>query len=305
MAASPDDVLSLVYFARVVELKSFTAAAQKLGVSKSVVSARLSSLEERLGSRLLQRTTRKLSLTADGLALYERAARIANEADAATERAAALSSTPRGALRVNAPVHLAQLYLAQPIAAFLARYPEVRVELLVSDRFVDLVEESVDVALRVSARLRDSSLVGRKLAEARTVVCAAPAYLKARGTPATPADLLDHDCLRYSLIKAADEWRFRQGGKSLSVPVASRFEAASGSVLREAALAGMGIAVLPSFAVADDLASGRLQQVLAEFSFVRIAIHALYSSARVLPANVRAFVEVLAAHFKDVPWGAR
>jgi DNA-binding transcriptional LysR family regulator len=133
-------------------------------------------------------------------------------------------------------------------------------------------------------------------------VCAAPAYLARKGTPAVPADLIHHDCVRYSLLKPADEWRFRADGKSFAVPVEARFEAASGSVLREAALAGIGVAVLPSFMVAHDLAAGRLQQVLAPFTFVRLSIHAVYPSAGVLPTNVRAFVDVLAESLRKPPW---
>lgn len=294
MTASPDDVLSLVVFARVVEARSFTAAAQRLGVSKSVASARVSQLEQRLGLRLLQRTTRRLSLTTEGMALYEHAARVAAAADQAAAMAAGSAPEPRGVLRVSAPVAFAQLHLSAPIGAFLERYPRVRVELTLADRLVDLVAEGIDVAIRISARLRDSSLVGRKLLDDHTVVCASPAYLARKGTPAVPADLLHHDCMRYSLLAPEDEWRFRAEGRSFAVPVAARFSAASGVVLREAALAGIGLAVLPSFLVADDLAAGRLQQVLAPHTFVRLAIHALYPSAGVVPANVRAFVDLLA-----------
>jgi DNA-binding transcriptional LysR family regulator len=302
VAASADDLLALLAFARVVEAKSFTAAAAKLGVSKSVVSGRVAGLEERLGTRLLQRTTRRLSLTADGLALYEHAARMAVAADAAAAFGIGTSPEPRGVLRVNAPISFAEAYLAAPIATYLERHAQVRVELLLSDRFVDLVEEGVDVAIRISARLRDSPLVGRKLAEDYTLVVASPAYLARRGTPATPADLIHHDCLRYSLLAASDEWRFRAGGKSFGVPVEARFEAANGGVLREAALAGMGLAVLPSFVVARHLANGTLVQVLREFSFIRIAIHAVYAPAGVVPSSVRAFVDLLAAHFRVPPW---
>lgn len=302
MAASPDDVLALVYFARVVEAQSFTRAAERLGVSKSVVSQRVSALESRLGVRLLLRTTRRLSLTGDGLSVYERAQRVLAEADAAASIAEAAPGEPRGVLRVNAPPSFAELFLTAPIAAYLERYPAARVELRLADRFVDLTEEGVDVAVRVSSKLKDSSLVGRKLAEDRTVVCAAPAYLARRGVPRTPAELVHHACLRYTWLKPADEWRFRDASGSFSVPIEGRFEAASGIALREAALAGIGLAVLPYFHVAADLREGRLALVLEEFSYVRLAIHALYTPARVLPPGVRAFVELLASHFKNPPW---
>jgi DNA-binding transcriptional LysR family regulator len=302
VAASTDDVLQLLVFARVVEAKSFTAGAGRLGLSKSVASARIAQLEQRLGTRLLLRTTRRLSLTADGLALYEQAARMAQAADAAALVGAGSSPEPRGVLRVNAPITFGELYLAQPMAKYLERHPGVRIELVLSDRFEDLVAERVDVAIRISAKLEDSTLVGRKLADDRSVVCAAPGYLARKGTPETPADLIHHDCLRYSLISAADEWRFQSEGRSFSVPVASRFDAANGSVLRSAALAGMGVVVVPSFMVAGDLARGDLIPLLEPFSFVRLSISAVYAPTKVVPSNVRAFVDLLVEHFRSPPW---
>ncbi len=302
MLASPEDVLSLLIFARVVEAKSFTHGAARLGLSKSAASTRISQLEQRLGTRLLLRTTRRLSLTADGLKLYEQAARMARAADEAALVAAGTPTEPRGVLRVNAPTSFAELYLAAPIATYLEAHPQVRVELTLSDRMEDLVEQSVDVAIRIAAKMRDSSLVGRKLAEDRTLVCASPEYLTRRGKPEVPADLIHHECLRYSQLAARDEWRFKSSGQSLSVPVGARFEAANGSVLRSAALSGMGIAVLPSFMIASDIAAGRLVELLAEHSFVRLTVSAVYAPARVLPTNVRAFVDGLVAHFRVPRW---
>jgi DNA-binding transcriptional LysR family regulator len=302
MPASTDDVLSLLGVARVVEAKSFTAGAARLGLSKSVASARIAQLEARLGTRLLLRTTRRLSLTADGLALYEQAARMASAADDAALLAAGTPAEPRGVLRVNAPTTFGEMYLAEPIARYLEAHPRVRVELGLSDRFEDLVAERVDVAIRVSAKLEDSTLVGRKLADDRSVVCASPGYLARKGTPETPADLIHHDCLRYSLLSAADEWRFKADSKSFSVPVAARFEAQSGSALRSAALAGMGVAVLPSFMIAAELAAGRLTPVLSAFSFVRLRVSAVYTPAKLVPSAVRAFVDLLVAHFQTPPW---
>jgi DNA-binding transcriptional LysR family regulator len=251
---------------------------------------------------LLLRTTRRLSLTADGLVLYEQAARMARAADEAAELAAGVQAEPRGVLRVNAPITFGELYLAQPLARFLEAHPLVKVELLLSDRFEDLVAERVDVAIRISARLKDSTLVGRKLADDHSVVCAAPSYLARKGMPKTPADLIHHDCLRYSLIEAGDEWRFKDDGKSFSVPVMSRLEAANGSVLRSAALAGIGLVVVPSFMVATDIASGALVPVLERFSFVRLRVSAVYAPAKVLPSTVRAFVDLLVDYFRVPPW---
>jgi DNA-binding transcriptional LysR family regulator len=305
MPASPDEILAMVCFARVVEARSFTRAAALLGVSKSVVSARVAALEQQLKVRLLHRTTRKLALTPDGLALYQRCAPLLAAADEAAAAARGTGDTPRGLLRVNAPFVFAQDYLAAPVAAYLAQHPDVRVELTLSDRQIDLVEEGVDVAIRIVPSLKPGGLVARRLARDHTVLCASPAYLSRKGTPRAPADLLDHDCLIYSLLKVADEWRFRNpGGKDIySVPVEGRFAAASGAILRQAALAGVGVAVLPRFMAAGHLTAGRLQPVLKDcFAGTELGIHAVYPEGPRPPSKVRAFVDLLVQQFRRPPW---
>jgi DNA-binding transcriptional LysR family regulator len=304
MPAAPDEILALIAFARVVEAGSFTAAAAKLGVSKSVVSERIAGLEERLGARLLQRTTRKLSLTPEGLALVEPCARLVATADEVAAAADGAGDRPRGLLRVDAPVVLAEDCLAEPIASFLERYPDVRVEVTLNDRFVDLVEEGIDVAVRVASRLAGAGLVSRKLASDQTTLVASPAYLARRGTPREPEDLLRHDCLIYSLLKVAAEWRFRAPGggrQEITVAVEPRFKASSGAVLREAALAGMGLAVLPTFMIASDLAAGRLIPVVPAFLPVRLGVYAMYPQGRRVPAKTRAFVDHLGSAWKGFP----
>jgi DNA-binding transcriptional LysR family regulator len=302
MPASPDEILSLAYFVRVVEAKSFTGAAARLGVSKSVVSARVSALEDALGTRLLQRTTRKLALTPEGLALHEHAARMVAAADDAA--AAGAADRPRGLLRVDAPVAFAQDYLAPPIAAYLERYPDVRVEITMSDRFIDLISEGVDVTIRIASRLAGTGLVARKLTADRTVLVAAPAYLARRGTPVVPEDLAQHDCLVYSLLKDSEEWTFRSpGGKQpIVLPIRARFQAGSGALLRSAALSGMGLAVLPTFMVAGDLSAGRLVRVIDAFAPHPLGIHAAYPQGKRVPAKTRAFVDLLAAWFRTPRW---
>jgi DNA-binding transcriptional LysR family regulator len=303
MAATPDDVFAMIVFARVVQAKSFTAAAAKLGVSKSVVSARLAALEARLGARLLHRTTRKLQLTPDGQALYEQCAPLVAAADRASEAIAGTGDTPRGLLRVNAPVVFAEQYLTEPVAEYLARFPDMRVELTLNDRMVDLVDEGVDVALRVASRLDGGGLTARRLAVDRTVLVAAPSYLARKGTPASFDDLGGHDCLVYSLLKATDEWRFRDGKQVVTAAVEGRFSAASGALLRRAAVAGLGLAVVPTFMVSGDLASGRLRQVLASsFEGVTLGLYAVYPQVRRVPSKVRAFVDLLVTHFRTPRW---
>lgn len=301
MATTPDDLVAMLHFVRVVEAGSFTGAATKLGVSKSVVSERIAALEARLGVRLLHRTTRRLSLTSEGLALYERSARFVVAADEASLVLAGASKSPRGLLSISAPIVFAQDHLVPPIAAFLARYPDVRVEVSLADRVVDLTDERVDVAIRITSRLSGAGLVARKLARDRTVLCASPAYLARRGTPTRPEELLGHECLVYSLLEVADEWRFRSPGQRavVSLPVEGRLRVASGSVLRTAALEGMGLAVLPTFMITRELAEGRLVRVLeSSFVGVELGIHAVYAEAKPVPSKIRAFVDLLAAHFR-------
>ncbi|RJS22023.1 LysR family transcriptional regulator [Corallococcus sp. H22C18031201] len=293
-----DDLLGLACFARVVEHRSFSRAASVLGVSKSVVSSRVSRLESRVGERLLIRTTRKLSVTDVGLKVYSHVSRMLQEAGAATRGA---SDVERGTLRLNAPVSFAQMYLAAPLARFLAAHPHTTVEISLSDRLVDLVEERVDVALRIS-RLRDSSLVARRLASTALHVCASPAYLRRRGTPERPEDLLHHDCLRYSHLRMQDEWRFYGPEGRIPIPVAGPLVAGNGSMLREAVAEGVGLAVLPRFMVAEDLRSGRLVTVLDDFAPRPVSIYAVHASGRAPAPRVRALLDVLAAEFRVAPW---
>lgn len=295
----------MVFFARVVEEKSFTRAALKLGVSKSAVSARIAAVESELKVRLLHRTTRKLSLTADGVAFFEHCARVVAAADQAALAVASSGDEPRGVLRVNAPLAFAESYLAEPIAAYLDQYPGVRLELSLDDKMIDLVQQGVDLAIRISPGLVDGSLMARKLSVDGTILCAAPAYLSRRGAPQAPEDLLQHDCLVYSLLRVHDEWRFRtqRGGQPYTLPIVGRFSAESGALLRSAALAGMGIAALPTFMVTADLESGRLDSLLEPcFDSVTLGVHAVYPQAKRPPSKVRAFVDLLAAYFKKPRW---
>ncbi|WNG37428.1 LysR family transcriptional regulator [Archangium violaceum] len=294
-----EDLLGLACFARVVEHRSFTQAAQALGVSKSVVSARVTRLEARVGEPLLIRTTRKLTVTDAGMGVYAHCARMLQEAGAATRGA---TDAGRGTLRINAPVSFAQMYLAGPMARFLATHPDTHVELVLSDRLVDLVEERVDVAIRIT-RLRDSNLVARKLATTSLHVCAAPVYLKRRGTPERPEDLLHHDCLRYTHLRAEDEWRFYGPQGRIRVPVSGSLSTGNGTMLREAVAQGIGLAMLPRFMVDEDLRSGRLVTVLDDFAPRPMGIHAIHAAGRTPAPRLRALLDVLAAEFRSARWG--
>jgi DNA-binding transcriptional LysR family regulator len=289
-------------FVRVADSHSFSEAARRLRLSKSVVSRQVSALEAQLGARLFHRTTRSLSLTEVGQAYFERCARILAEIEEANLSVSSLQAVPRGKLKVNAPMSFGILHLAPLVATFLDRFPEIDIDMAMNDRVVSLIEEGFDVAVRIG-RLEDSTLIARHLAPARRVVCASPAYLQQRGTPRTPDDLADHCCLSYSNLATADEWQFcTSDGRRWPVEVRGRFRVNNGDALREAALAGVGLVMLPTFIIGRDLQAGTLVAVLGEFVPQTIAIHAVYPHNRHLSPKVRAFVDFLVERFGPRPY---
>ncbi|HEX9448311.1 MAG TPA: LysR family transcriptional regulator [Dongiaceae bacterium] len=289
-------------FVAVVDARSFSAAALKLRSSKSLVSRQIAALESALGARLFHRTTRSLALTEEGRRYHEQVVRILADIADANQSLSNMQSTPRGLLRVNAPMSFGYLHLAPAVPDFLMQYPEIELDLTMNDRYVDLVEEGVDLALRLG-RLADSSLIARKLAPARRVVCASPAYLRDHGVPETPDDLPQHQCLCYSNISASDEWRFvRQNGTPWPVEVKGRLHANNGDALREAALKGLGLVFLPTFIVGRDLQASTLVSVLTEHVAQDTGLYAVYPHARHLSPKVRAFVDFLATRFGTQPY---
>ena len=298
-----DNLAGVAVFAAVVEAQSFTEAARRLGMSKAAVSKQVSRLEERLGARLLNRTTRRLSLTEVGAAYYERCARIVAEAEEAELAVTRLHEVPRGTLRVDAPVSFGLQYLAPVLPTFMARHPELHVDLTFNDRIVDLVAEGYDLAVRIG-RLPDSTLVARKLAESRSLVCAAPQYWEKHGRPERPADLAAHNCFGYSYLATRNEWRFRGPDGPVPVRVSGSLTANNGDALREAAVAGLGVALIPVFMACDDFRAGRLEPVLRDFAPDLAGIHAVYPHNRHLSAKVRAFVDFLVEALDPAPWEA-
>jgi molybdate transport repressor ModE-like protein len=292
---------ALQVFVRIAETGSFSAAARDLGLSKSVASKKLAALEDRLGARLINRTTRRLSLTEVGSAFLERAQRILAELEEAERAVGRLSAEPRGVLRVNAPMSFGILHVAPALGDFMTRYPDVSVALDLGDRQVDLVDEGYDVAVRIAA-LPESSLVARRLAPVRRVVCASPAYWERHGLPVHPRDLGGHEGLIYTYQPLPNEWRFRDGDGSLTVHVDGRLKANNGDALREAALAGLGVCMAPTFIVGEALRTGRLRAVLEDFALDTLAIYAVYPHRRHLSAKVRAFVDFLAGRFGPRPY---
>ncbi len=296
-----DNLAAMAIFVRVVEDKGFSSAALALGLSKSAVSKHIAALENRLGVRLLNRTTRRLSLTDAGTAYFERAQKIVAEAEEADREVAMHQTTPRGQLRVNAPMSFGIRHISPAIPEFQARHPEVLIDLSLNDRMVDLVDEGYDLAVRIM-RLSDSSLVARKLAPFRRVICASPSYFQKHGRPAHPSDLKSHNCLIYTLTSSPEEWRL-QGGKGVeTVRVTGNLRSNNGDVIREALLAGVGIAPMPTFLVGEDLRQGKLEVALEEWSDSQVSINAVYPHGRLLQPKVRAFIDFLAARFGAHPY---
>lgn len=293
-------------FVQVVEARGFSAAARELGLSPSAVSKQVRVLEERLGVRLLQRTTRRLALTEPGRRFLERARAILAEVRELRADVAGLQREPRGTLRIAAPPDFGRLQLGRLLAAFAARHPDLGIELELSGRAVDVVEEGFDVAIRIAA-LRDSSLVARRLAPCRRVLCASPDYLRRRGEPRRPADLERHECIDYAYQAAPGGWRFRvtgrRGGRGRSRTVfpSGRLRLNDGAAMREFVLAGLGIALLPTYIVGDDLREGTLRTVLDEVLDGDIEVMAVYPHRRQLAAKVRLFVDFLAQRFGPAP----
>ena len=294
-----DRMTSMATFVKVVESGGFSAAARTLSMSPSMVTAHVQALEERLGVRLLNRSTRRVSLTEVGHSYYERCLQILAEADDADQIAQALQSTPRGTLRLNTSIAIPPL-LAPVIAEFVALYPEVSVNLTMTDRMIDLVEEGFDLAVR-NMSVPDSSLVVRRVATYRFVVCGAPGYLAARGIPRQPADLSRHNCLVYSHSAWGNEWRFAGPDGEQSVAVEGNLQANSDNALRLAAVHGQGLALAPSFLLIDEIKSGRLVPILTEFLQTEHAINAIYPHRHHLSAKVRSFIDLLVKHFHEDP----
>ena len=294
-----DRMTSMATFVKVVESGGFSAAARVLGISPSMVTTHVRALEERLAVRLLNRSTRKISLTEAGHAYYERCLQILTDVEEAERIAEALQSTPRGTLRLNTSVAIPP-FLAPVIAEFASLYPEVSVNLAMTDRMIDLVEEGFDLAVR-NMSVPDSSLIARCVATYRLVVCGSPGYLAARGSPGEPADLVHHNCLIYSHSAWGSQWRFAGPDGEQSVAVAGNLQANSDNALRLAAVHGQGLALAPSFLLIDEIKSGRLVPVLTEFLQTDHAIYAIYPHRRHLSAKVRSFIDLLARRFRDDP----
>ena len=290
-----DRLTSLTTFVQVVDSGGFSAAGRRLKMSTTMVSNHVQALEDRLGARLLNRTTRKVSLTEVGKAYYDRCTQILSDLQQADEFAGALQSTPRGTLRIYTATHIVP-FIAPVVAEFLASYPDVKVDLTMGERTIDLIDDGIDLAVRL-APPPDSSLVVRSLATWRHVLCCSPAYLEKYGPPEQLSELAERNCVRHVLYQYGDDWHFvDRNGTPASVRVSGNLVTNSGETVRTAALQGVGISLAAGFLVADDLERGRLVCLLPEYRPVEFSMNAVYPHRHHLSAKVRSFIDLLAHH---------
>jgi DNA-binding transcriptional LysR family regulator len=299
-----EDLERMAIFARVVEDKSFSAAARRLNMSKSLVSKQVTQLEKSVGARLLNRTTRALSLTDAGAVFYEHCARILEELEEAKLAVSRLHSEPRGLLRISAPVAFGRLHIATVLPEFLAAYPDLKIDMVTTDRFVDLAEEGYDVVIRIVDQPAPT-LVARKLAPVNRKMVATPEYFQRYGVPRTPEDLEKHNCLTYTYFNPQDPWRLRGPGGDISVRAIGNMRVNDDDVLSQAVLGGLGLALLPTFIIGKELQAGRLQSVLSQYIPVERHIYAVYLANRHVSAKVRAFIDHLLKRFGPEPYWDR
>lgn len=295
-----DKLEAMNAFVKVVALGSYAEAGRALGVTRSAVSKAVMELEQLLGARLLDRTTRRVSVTEAGLAYYESCIDILARVEETEMQVSRLHDEPKGVLKLNAPVSFGVLHLGPLIAEFMAQYPDLKIELTLNDRFIDPIEEGVDVTIRIGV-LADSCLIARRLAPARRVLVAAPEYLKKRGAPSSPDDLVQHRCLNYGHTTTMQRWQLTQDGRTFGVAINSVMCSNNGDVLRAAVIAGHGITKLPTFLVGHDIKAGRLMIVLPDYPPTGLGVFALYAPNRYLAAKTRLLIDFLAARYGERP----
>lgn len=291
---------ALEMFDAVAETGSFRAAAERLEVSPSAVSKAISELETRLGARLIARSTRKLALTEAGSAYHASVSSALATLDEGAETVNAVTAAPRGVLRLAMPVTFGHMYIAPLLPAFAAEYPDVRLDVAVTDAFVDVVGDGFDVVIRGAATLPDSSLIARKIMETPTVVCASPSYIEVHGAPRHPDELTEHACLVATATPSIAEWVFDLDGAAYSVPITGPMRSTSLIVAREGALAGLGIARVPYHFAAPELDAGRLVRLLRDFERQEAAVYAIYPAQRSMALKTRAFLDFLVARIGSV-----
>lgn len=296
-----DKLEAMNVLVKVVASGSFAEAARRLGVTRSAISKAITQLEQELGARLLDRTTRRVTPTEAGLAYYERCLAILAQISETEAQISRLHDEPKGVLKVNGPMSFGTLYLGSAVADFMDRYKDLKVELTLTDRVIDPLEEGVDVTVRIGAMV-DSSLIARRISSARVLLVASPDYIARHGAPKVPADLTSHKCLHYGHTTTVPRWQLTENGDPISVTVAACLSSNNGDTLRDAAVKGIGIARLPSFIIGSDIAAGRLVVVLPEYPPQDVTIHALYAPNRFLAAKSRVFIDFLVERFGRPTW---
>jgi DNA-binding transcriptional LysR family regulator len=289
-----DKLIALNVFRRVVEFKSFSRAADALNLSNAAVSKNVQELEKELGTQLIHRTTRRLNLTEAGRLYFQRVSSILDELERVEEFVSDLSVKPHGLLRVTAPMSLGLTHVATAIYQFQSIYPDMRIELILNDRYVDLIEEGFDVGIRGGGRLvNDTSLVSHRICDIQRVVCASPAYLKQYGEPKSPEDLKKHHCVIYTLARSPHEWSFWRGHETVSVHVDGSLKVNNSLAASQAAVAGLGLIFLPMFTVLDGLERGMLKNVLKEWSTEPLTLYAIYPKHRQHSGKLQVFIDFI------------
>ena len=292
-----DRLTALRVFRNVAELNSFAEAGRRLGLSPAAISKNIAELEAHVGARLINRTTRRMALTEEGRLYLEHVTRGLDALAEADQALCSIKTAPSGTLRVSAPMSVTLTRLSGAIPNFLARYPDLKLDLHLDDRRVDMVREGFDLAIRGSDNLEDSSLIARKLTVMPHVLCAAPTYFQKQGKPETPSDLKALDHIRFSLSDHADTWEFSKDGRTERIVVAARYSVSSSLAVRDALRAGFGVSLMPLPYVEDDLRNGRLQSALGDWSTVETALYAVYPSRQHVAPKLRAFLDFLADEF--------
>lgn len=292
-----DRFLSMSVFVCAADKRSFTDTAQVFGISATMVSKHIRSLEERVGAQLLSRTTRRQALTEVGKIYYEHCRQLLADAEAADACAAAMRATPRGLLKIHAPVTFGSQRLTQALTVYLRRYPEVSIDLNLNDRQADLIEEGYEVAIRIGALTDSSSLIARPLQPYRMWLCAAPAYLSEAGTPQTAQDLSHHNCLGFTYWHNKKQWQLHQSGQTQSVPVRGRLQVNNGQALKIAALAGLGIIMQPEVLVSDEITAGRLTRLLPDYELPSRPMHLVYLADRRPISKLKSFIDFVVEAF--------
>jgi len=297
-----DRLESMRAFARVVENGGFAAAARAMGLSRSVVNKSVIGLENELGAQLLRRSTRQVTATDLGLAFYDRCVRILSDFEEAVTSVKEFNDHPQGNLRINAPMSFGTLHLSTIVAEYMNQYPDVHVELVLNDRFVDPIEEGFDITLRIGEELPSTSLIARLIVPAKRVVCASPAYLTHAGEPSEPGELRKHRCLHYGYQASGSQWRLVGPGGERSYAINCAMWSNNGEALRDAAVQHQGIVLLPTFIVGEALQEGQLRTILVDYPPAELSLCALYPRHRHLSAKVRLFIEFLETRFGDRPY---